>query len=77
MLTLPGVATAHVEQPDQTVELDIQALDLPPTLTLGRPDESNPTAGLVGRAKRGMPAQPDGLAVNGIDAVDLDRERGV
>lgn len=76
-LTLPGVAAAHVEQPNQTVELDIQALDLPPTLAFGRSNEGQASAGLVGRAKSGMPAQADGLTVNGVDAVDLDRERGV
>lgn len=74
---LPGVVAAHVKKPYQAVELHIQALDLPPTLALGRADDGDASARLVSRTKHRVPPQADGLAVNSIDAVNHNWERGV
>ena len=75
-LTLPSVVATHVEKPDQAVELDIEALDLRIPLTLGGTDDGDALAGEVGGAKSGMPAERDGFAIDGIDAVDNHGEGG-
>lgn len=72
--TLPYVAAAHVEQPNQAVELDVQAPDLPPALALGCPNDGEATARLVGCAEGGVPVQGDGFARDGVDAINLKRE---
>ena len=73
-LTLPGVVATHVKEPDQAVELNIEALDLRIPLTLGGADDGDALAGEVGSPKGSVPAERDGLAVDGIDAVDDDGE---
>lgn len=69
-LAFPDVAAAHVEQPYQTVELDVEAGDLGVTQTLGGADDGDAAAGLHGGAEGGVPAEGDGLAVDGVDGVD-------
>jgi len=76
-LAFPGVVAAHIEQPDKAVELDVEAGDLPVTLLLGRADEGDASAGLVGSAEGGVPAQSDGLAGDSVDSIDDDGERRV
>lgn len=73
-LTLPSVVATHVKEPDQAVELDIEALGLRIPFTLGRAGDCDAPAGEVGGAKRGVLMERDGFAIDGIDAVADDRE---
>jgi hypothetical protein len=72
----PSVVPAHILQPSQAVELDVDARDLPGAAGLGGGEDTEAAAGPVGLAEVGGPDERDLGAVRGPDALDPDRERG-